>query len=220
MSLSSGPPYFSARSRQRLAQTSTAAPSSAGPLVVERVRSGWLLAPDLKVTEVNRETSTLAGAYGGWITDNTFLIGGGAYWLTNGSSEREMAYGGFVFEWLARTDRLLGFGVRGLLGGGRATVGATFGELGFARTVRPTRRNERRDRNDLDTVDRETSRVAVREDFLIAEPQANLLVNFTDRLRLSVGVGYRLIGAANLVDDRLSGATGSLALQWGGGASR
>jgi hypothetical protein len=200
---------------------STTAPPSSGPLVIERVKSGWLIAPDVKVTEVDDETSTLAGAYGGWITDNTFLVGGGGYWLVNRSDDREMAYGGLVLEWLARTDRLLGFGVRGLIGGGVATLGTTVS--GFPRT--PDGRGERGGRDARDVSSRSgdrltTTRVAFEEGFVIAEPQVNLLVNFTDRLRLSVGIGYRLIGADDFADDRLSGTTGTIAVQWGGGRSR
>jgi hypothetical protein len=203
------------------AQTRTPPPASSGPLVVERVKSGWLIVPDVKITDVNGETSTLAGAYGGWITDNTFLVGGGGYWLTNRSDDHEMAYGGLVLEWLARTDRLLGFGVRGLLGGGQATVGVTLDEFGYV--PGGGRHGDRGGRDPRDSRSAGTltpTRVAIHDGFLIAEPQANLLVNFSDRLRLSVGVGYRLIGADDLIDDRLSGVTGSIALQWGGGRSR
>jgi hypothetical protein len=63
------------------------------------------------------------------------------------------------------------------------------------------------------------SRVILRSRFFIAEPQANLLWNFTDRLRLNWGIGYRLIGGASGVEDRLRGVTGSVALQFGGRSS-
>jgi hypothetical protein len=126
-----------------------------------------------------------------------------------------------VLEWLARTDRLIGFGVRGLIGGGVATLGTTVS--GFPRT--PDGREGRGGRDARDVSSRSgdrftTTRVAFEEGFVIAEPQVNLLVNFTDRLRLSVGLGYRLIGASDFADDRLSGTTGTIAVQWGGGRSR
>src|SRR4051812_20306045 len=45
----------------------TAAPPSTGPaqgpMTVERVKSGFLVAPDFKVTERDRRVSELAGAY-------------------------------------------------------------------------------------------------------------------------------------------------------------
>ena len=53
--------------------------------------------------------------------------------------------------------------------------------------------------------------------FFIADPEVSLLVNLTHRLRLTGGVGDRLIGGASGTDDRLRGVTGSLALQIGSG---
>ena len=57
-------------------------------MIVERVKSAFLVAPDFKVTEVDHKTSELAGAYAGWLTDNTLLIGGGGYWLAIPSFSR------------------------------------------------------------------------------------------------------------------------------------
>ena len=61
-------------------------------MLVERVKSGFLVAPDFKVTEFNHP-SELAGAYAGWLTDQTFFVGGG-YWLANRNAGREMATAG------------------------------------------------------------------------------------------------------------------------------
>src|SRR6267378_2758954 len=66
-------------------------PNAQGPMIVERVKSGFLVAPDFKVTGVDHKTSELAGAYAGWVTDNTLLVGAGGYWLANRSKDREMA---------------------------------------------------------------------------------------------------------------------------------
>ena len=106
-----------------------AAQVAQGPMTVERVRSGFLVAPDFKATEVDHRTSEVAGAYAGWITDNTLLVGGGGYWLANGSRDREMAYGGLVVGWLAGTDRRFGFGAKALVCGGQATLSSTIGEI-------------------------------------------------------------------------------------------
>ena len=35
--------------------------------------------------------------------------------------------------------------------------------------------------------------------------------------RINVGVGYRLIGGASMIDDRLRGVSGTVAVQFGGG---
>jgi len=52
------------------------------------------------VTAASRE---LVGGYGGHLTDRTWLFGGGGCWLTNRDDDFKLAYGGFVFEWLAFT---------------------------------------------------------------------------------------------------------------------
>src|SRR5205809_6251266 len=62
-------------------QAAATGEQNAGPMVIERVHSGVLLAPDFKVTEVDGRTSELVGGYGGWLTDRTLFIGGGGYWL-------------------------------------------------------------------------------------------------------------------------------------------
>ena len=58
-------------------------PATQGPMVVERVHNGFAGAPDFKVTTLDRSTGRLVGGYGGWLIDNTLLIGAGGYWLTN-----------------------------------------------------------------------------------------------------------------------------------------
>src|SRR5476651_460312 len=92
-----------------------ATPASQGPMVVERVQSGFLVAPDIKVTQVDGKTSELAGAYAGWLTDETIFIGGGGYWMANNSSNRQMAYGGLIVQWLAPANDRFGFTAKGLV---------------------------------------------------------------------------------------------------------
>src|SRR5947209_2844576 len=87
-----------------------------GPLVIERLQSGWAIAPDVKVTRFDGGTHTLAGAYGGWVIDNQLLIGAGADWLLDPQRRtRELSYGGGVVQWRRGTNRLFGFSVQGLV---------------------------------------------------------------------------------------------------------
>ena len=199
--------------------TTTSNQSAQGPMIVERVRSGFLVAPDFKVTEVDHRTSELAGAYAGWVTDNTLLVGGGGYWLANRSHDREMAYGGLVVGWLARTDHRFGFGAKALVGGGQSTLSSTVGNIFDVRDDRggPFGRQQLPAGRAVPQPITNT-RVRFHEGFFIAEPEANLLVKLTGRLRLTGGVGYRLVGGARGTDDRLRGVTGSVALQIGGGS--
>lgn len=201
---------------------SAQAPSQ-GPMVIERVHNGFAIAPDFRVTTIDGSSARLAGAYGGWVMDNTLLIGAGGYWLTNRPNAFDMAYGGAVVEWLQRSDHTLGFGARGLVGFGRATISSPLstvtyqvdrdGRMIFLDLHQPSGRMRP---GDLRTIGPGNVRAVFREDFFVAEPQANLLINFSRRLRLNTGVGYRLIGSAGGLESRLRGATGSVALEIGG----
>jgi hypothetical protein len=205
------------------AQSPSTPPPSPSTLQVQEVETGWMAAPDVKFGEIDNRTATLVGGYAGWVTDRTFLVGGGAYWLANGHDGTEMAYGGLVLEWLARTDRRIGFGARGLIGGGEATLPVSYNywygpgaPVTSPHDVRfGARHGGKHGPPPPPTLaDR---RVLWSDAFFIAEPQANLLVNLTDWCRINAGVGYRLVGASNDFDDRLTGVSGTIAVQFGGG---
>jgi hypothetical protein len=177
---------------------------SRGPMLVERVHNGFAIMPEAKLTKVDGRSAMLAGASGGWMIDNTLLIGAGGYWLTNNSNGRRLAYGGAVVEWLQGADRRFGFAARGLVGGGTATLSDNVAYVRFSpdRRATPT-----------------TVQVRVERNLFIAEPQADLLVNLSRRIRLDWSVGYRLVGAEGNFDRRLRGVTGSVGLQIGGSRS-
>jgi hypothetical protein len=185
-------------------------PQTQGPMTVEREHDGFAIAPEVEVGRIGSTTATMAGAYGGWVIDNTVLIGGGAYFQTNRSASRKMDYGGFVVEWLARTDQAVGFGARALIGGGQATLSDT---LSVSVPTPVFRADGRLDHFD---VRNQFVPVRLRTDFFVAEPQADVLLNFSRRARLRIGAGYRAIGGARGRNGQLSGATGSIALVFGG----
>jgi hypothetical protein len=197
----------------------------ASTMQVTPLKRGWLVAPDVKITRVDDEAATLVGGYVGWVTDGAFLVGAGGYWLADGSDNREMAYGGLVLEWLARTDRRIGFGARTLLGGGTATIGFSYAELlgpmapvaFVGPPVRFGHHGGGRPGHGFDPGDLTGRTWRVGENFLVAEPQANVLLTVTDWMRIDAGVGYRLIGGTSLLDDRLGGVSGTIAVQFGGG---
>ena len=58
-------------------------------------------------------------------------------------------------------------------------------------------------------------RLTYHEDFLVAEPQANVLLRVNQRVRVSVGAGYRAVAAAKRIDHRLRGSSGSVAVEIG-----
>lgn len=198
------------------AQSGAVAPRTQGPMTVEPIHSGFLVAPDFKITEVDRKTSGLVGGYAGWVTDDTFFVGLGGYWLANTNrNDPEMAYGGLVVQWLALKSGRVGVGVKGLVGGGEATVSDNI-------TITP-RVPEFRTVNGRvvpTPAPALVQSVRLREGFVMAEPEALLSVRLSKQVRLAAGAGYRFTGTdrRSIGGDRLDGATGSLTLQIGGGS--
>ena len=212
------------------AQNPPAAAPTNGPLVLERIHDGWVLAPDFKVTDVDNRTGELAGAYGGRVIDNTLLIGGAGYWLANDARDFKLAYGGVVVGWQSPEFGRIRFGGRGLAGAGRATLGfdvtpvsggivdgfagtrpgdIRFGVTDPRVTTAPTRAPVPSQPPTLRT------RVIARDDFLVFEPQANISARITKAIGVSCGVGYRETANADILRDRLNGPTASLAVQFG-----
>lgn len=181
----------------------------AGPLVVEQIENGWLLAPDMRAADLGGKAGALAGGYAGRLYDNTLVFGGGAYFLTNRDDDFKLAYGGPVVEWLARTNRRIGFGVRTLVGFGTATLPVSVSEIVDERVLASA---SRRHRVRFDLWD-STGTIAIDDGFFIAEPQANVLINLTRGQRLVFGIGYRATAGAHFIDDQVNGLSGSISYQ-------
>jgi len=197
------------------AQTSPAS----NPLRIEPMENGFVIAPDARFTAVNDKFATLAGAYGGWLTDRTLLVGGGGYWLANRDDNFKMQYFGGVGSWTIGAHRKVGVRAGALVGGGSATLAKTYGDLfgevpAGAPGMDRNRRLSFRGRGGSPIT--RATQVRVNEDFFIAEPQVNAVLSLTKWLRLDAGVGYRLIGGADLLKDDLRGISGSIALQLAG----
>jgi hypothetical protein len=186
------------------------------------IESGPLIAPDAKFTQVNDRSATLLGAYGGWMTEHTILIGAGGYWLANDARDLEMAYGGGVVEWLMHGDRTIAFGARGLVGGGSSTLSGTAGDLFGVTTDLSAAQFSRGDRHGRPHVPgnrpiSSSTLVVAHDDFFIAEPQGIVSMRATRWLHFDAGVGYRLIAGAGDRNDRLRGLSGTLSVKFGGG---
>jgi hypothetical protein len=179
---------------------------SQGPMIVERVHNGFMVAPDFKFTEIDHRSSGLAGGYAGFVFDEHFFVGGAAYVLASERRGRDMAYGGLLLQLLSGGDGPFGFSAKALLGGGSAESTATAQFVDRGRLISEPFR--------------------VRQDFFVAEPELDALVHIASHVRLAVGAGYRFTGYAHRRNDdafdgpgrpRLDGAVGSVSLQIGGG---
>lgn len=201
-------------------------PMTQGPMTVERVRNGFLVAPEAKVTRFDSRTSELVGGYAGWVADDTVFFGGGGYFGAGTGTGRSIGYGGFIAQWLVHPTDRIGLSARGLIGGGQARLPETITEvvpplpvIPFNPFTAPGRPNSNQPigvRPPVQPVTRVVN-FRSREDFFVAEPEVDLLVRLGGPVRLSVGGGYRLTSSENGQDSRIRGVTGGVALHIGGG---
>jgi hypothetical protein len=201
-----------------LAQTAPAQ----GPLVVERVRNPFVVAPDYKVTDLDGEFGQLAGFYVGKSLQDRLFIGGAGYWLVNGTGGDELWYGGLLAGWSMPFGNRIRFGARSLVGIGSATLGSDVdvlrrldGQRGFAdgRGVRDNRNVTRFGAAGRGDVQPTTIRVRAQDDFFVVEPQANVFTRISDHVGLQWAGGYRLTALDDFLEDRVNGPIGSVALQ-------
>jgi hypothetical protein len=156
--------------------TAAAAQTSQGPMVVERIHNGFLVAPDFKATEFDHRTFGLAGGYAGVVFADAVFIGGGGYGLVSGTHGRNLAYGGLIMQWFGRGSDTFGYSAKMLVGGGTA---------GSTENV-PVQ---------IDRTHVATQPIRIRQDFAVFEPEVTALVRFNRHLRLTAGVGYRFTGS-------------------------
>jgi hypothetical protein len=189
---------------------SAAAQNPPGQVKIETIQSGWVVAPDVRFTQVDDRTATFLGATGGWQTERTVLIGFAGYWLVNRDDDFKMDYFGPVFQWTFNGERKISLSARALVGGGWARLSATAAEVGFIGPpvhVAPFTRGGRPvTTNALFLVD---------DGFFITEPEATVNWSITRSIRLSGGVSYRVIAASDFLDDRLRGPAGTISVQFG-----
>jgi hypothetical protein len=196
--------------------------TSQGPMIVERVHSGFMFAPEVKITDFDGKTSGLAGGSVGWVAEETFFFGGGGYWMaTDRSRSRELGYGGFVMQWFVANSDRFGLSAKALLGGGRATLPQTVTQI-VGLQDRDLQRLTTAQRNDLVSAHTVVTTVGFRQDFLVAEPEVNARLGLAKHVRLTLGAGYRFAGndwwRGRGFDsrNRISGAVGTLGVQIGG----
>jgi hypothetical protein len=178
------------------------AQATQGPLILERIQNPFVAAPDFKIADVDGDTGQLAGAYVGRLLDDTLFIGGGYYWLVNGDRGEEMRYGGLLLGWSMPAGRMIRFGGRGLIGFGTAALETDIALRGNVPS---------RDRNR--SLPGPTVRFLAHDDFFVFEPQLNATVLVIPHVGVEVGGGYRVSGATDALEDRLNGASGSIAVQ-------
>jgi hypothetical protein len=193
--------------RAAAAQQAASSQSGSGPMRVERVENGFVLAPDFKYTEVDKSSARLAGVSGGWVYDHTLLFGAAGYWQTNQTDAPRLSYGGAVVKWLVQNTEPVGFSLGALVGGGEAWLPTTASFASF-----------NQDGHGPDNMPHvmmtRSGTLLLREQFFVFEPEADVSLKLARQVRLAVGVGYRVVGGAFSSNSRLQGASGTVSLQF------
>ena len=95
-------------------------------LIGDGIESGGYGGPVVKFTSFAGNIGVIVGGRGGWIINHTFVLGGGYYGMASNiridGSTTDMEYGGFEFEYIWQSDRVLHFTVHVGIGGGRVQM--------------------------------------------------------------------------------------------------
>lgn len=167
------------------------------------VTHGGFGGPVIKLTEINGQTGVLVGGRGGWIINNTLVIGGGGYGLANevdgsqvilGSTQKlNFGYGGFEMEYIINSDKMIHATVGFLIGGGGVNHRNLWNDFDF-------------DMKRADT-------------FFITEPFVSVEANILSYFRICAGGSYRYISGIdetpNLGNDDFSGVSAFITFKFG-----
>ena len=173
----------------------SALPSAAQPqtLIQGGVDHGGFGGPLVRFSPIDGEPAFFLGGRGGWILHvrpgHSIVLGGGGFGLVNhvrtgtvdlrGRSQYlQLGYGGFLLEYVNRTDNLVHLSTEVLIGGGGAALRA--GTFSF----------------DDDVHDRFSQEHA----FFVVEPAVSVVLNVTTFFRAVAGVSYRYTSGIRLID--------------------
>lgn len=203
------------------ARGQTVPPTANGPLQISTVQSGPVIAPEVRFTKINDKSTTLAGGYVGWQTEQRLIIGAAGFANTNRSDGFETQYGGAFARWTFLADSPVSLSTGVLAGVGTATLTRPYGDIfGQPRTPQmanvPIGGRDNRIRFGQPTsAPTAATPVRVRDDFLLVEPQVHLVWTIVPWLRVDAGATYRAVGSSDLLDEQLRGVAGSLAIRFG-----
>ena len=179
---------------------SGAAASQQGPLVLEPIESGFVFAPEVRFTRVDRFSSLQVGGYGGWLVSDAILVGVGGYGLAAGPDGVGMSYGGLVAGFTLPVDDRLRLGVRALVG---------FGEVRLVERVPAMCPYPSGDFAPC------FHSAWVHQNFAVFEPQVTLGARLTPKVTFELSGGYRVVGNAGRWANRLQSGFGSAAVRFG-----
>lgn len=165
--------------------------------------SGGYVGPAVRFSAINGDFASFFGGYGGWFINKRFMLGGGGFGLVNNLPVPEanriqpnldlhydMGYGGFMFEYVLSSDRILHLMGNFLVGGGSIEQDYE-GEDDFEDT---------------------------QSGFFVFEPGGHVEVNVAPFFRVAGGITYRLVSGSDTIgiqDSDLSSMSVSVSLKFG-----
>ncbi|WP_295117239.1 hypothetical protein [uncultured Chitinophaga sp.] len=170
-----------------------------------KIRVGGYGAPTIKFTPFADKFAIMMGGNAGVMLNSKIMLGAGGYALVNdieaprvNSSDPtlywNMWYTGFVAEYTFNSNKLIHWGVGGLIGGGGVMKGVRWKE------------------------DHEGDNWIDNSCFFAAEPYANLEINIATFMRVGIGASYRFISGSNtpgITDSDMSGPAAHITLKAG-----
>lgn len=200
-----------AHAQQAAPATTTTAAQATSSMQVRQMQNGFVFAPEVRLTTVNDRTATLVGASAGWQLDRTLFVGAAGYVLANRTRDFEMQYGGALMTFSVGGTQTAGLTPGIFLGLGTASITRPLSEWGMPGG--PGRPDPRTGRPLLLPG---ATPVRLSDTIGVAEPRLNAFWNVNRWLRVDGGIGYRVIGATDVMQPHLRGVSGSLSLQFGG----
>lgn len=175
--------------------------------------NGGFGGPRVKFTSIKGNLGVLVGAYGGWLIDHKFLLGGGGYGLANNIEADkgvqsvlnfyaqpyiDFGYGGVVLEYYFNPDKVLHSSVSVLIGGGGASYrGAD---------------------NDKKLTASGGSHYDSGDGFFVVEPGLSAELNIAKYFKIGFNVSYRYVNGVDLYglkNSDFSNVSGGIALKFG-----
>ena len=184
---------------RREAPPASAPPSSGDATLTSVAEDGFVIAPDVRISEIGHDTVTLVGAYGGYVFAAHLLVGLGGYWQADSTNGLRLAYGGPVAAWRLFPERTVGVNLHGLIGAGQLYADHDYY---YFYGVPSGPRNSNRVAS--------TYLYGYGDVFFVAEPEAQVVVRLGSSVRLLGGIGYRMTSAHGL-----DGTSGSISVQFG-----
>jgi hypothetical protein len=166
------------------------------------IKSGGYGAPVIKFGQIGDESAIWVGAKGGWIINHTLMLGGGGYglvsevdeWYIDGVPYRRLGigYGGFIMEYIHKSNRLVHFTFETLIGAGGASY--------------------------LYHDDYDYWQNNYTDAFFALEPGMSIMLNITENIRVGAGVSYLYTSGfefSDLDDSDLTGTMGQFLMKFG-----